>query len=63
MMDVVRCIHTQRRSVAEDEGRIDRKEFLPSFSQMPKAKARPDMGQDISFVKLDNYKVGPHVLK
>lgn len=62
MMDVVRCIHTQR-SVAEDEGRIGRKEFLPLFSQMPKAKARPETGQYISFVKLDNYKLGPHVLK
>lgn len=63
MMDVVRCIHTQRRGLAEDEGRIDRKEFLPSFSQMPKAKVRPDTGQDISLVKLDHYKLGPRVLK
>lgn len=40
MIDVVRCLHIQRRRPAEDEIiRIDRKEFLPFFPQMPKAKA------------------------
>lgn len=63
-MDVVRCIHTQRRSLAEDEVMIDRKEFLPLFSQMPEAKVRQARNWAVYFFcETRQLQIGPACLK
>lgn len=58
MIDVARCIHIRRRLAEDEMARIGRKEFLPLFSQITKAKQ-----ENIFFVELDNSKLDSNVFK